>query len=113
MKRLVLLGGGHSHVEVLRRFGRAPVRDACVVLVSSEPRTVYSGMLPGFVAGHYAFSDCHIELEPLCRAAGAEFRRACVEDIDPVAQRVRCSDGSVQMPTSNGSQSSPWSYSSM
>ena len=95
MKRLVLLGGGHSHVEVLRRFGRAPVRDAGVVLVSSEPRTVYSGMLPGFVAGHYAFSDCHIELEPLCRAAGARFRRARAEDIDPIARHVHCSDGSV------------------
>lgn len=93
MKRLVLLGGGHSHVEVIRRFAASPPEETRVVLVSTEPQMVYSGMLPGFVAGHYSFSDCHIELGPLCRAARVEFRRASAVDIDPAARVVRCSDG--------------------
>ena len=95
MKRLVLLGGGHSHVEVVRRFGAAPLADTDIVLVSAERESVYSGMLPGFVAGHYAFSDCHIELEPLCRAARVEFLRASAVGLDPAARRVRCSDGTT------------------
>ena len=50
MKRLVLVGGGHAHVEVLRRFGRAPVAGVELVLVSPRRFTPYSGMLPGLIA---------------------------------------------------------------
>ncbi len=95
MKRLALLGGGHSHVEVIRRFGMSPPRAARMLLVSPERYTVYSGMLPGFVAGHYDFRDCHIDLERLCRAAHVEFRRARALDLDLVARRVQCSDGAA------------------
>lgn len=95
MKRLVLLGGGHTHVEVIRRFADSSPGGARTVLVSAEPHTVYSGMLPGFVAGHYRFSDCHIELAPLCRSAGVEFRRARALAIDPQARVVRLSDGAA------------------
>jgi selenide,water dikinase len=93
MKRLTLLGGGHSHVEVIRRFAMSPPRATYVLLVSPERYTVYSGMLPGFVAGHYDFRDCHIDLEGLCRAAHVEFRRARALDVDLVTRRVQCSDG--------------------
>ena len=95
MKRLVLLGGGHSHVEVIRRFGMAPPHATHVVLVSAERYTVYSGMLPGFIAGHYTFGDCHIDLERLCRAARIEFHKARAQDLDPGARRVQCSDGTA------------------
>lgn len=95
MKRLVLLGGGHSHVEVIRRLGRDPPRGTRVVLVSPERHTPYSGMLPGFVAGHYGFHDCHIDLEPLCRLARVEFRTSHARGIEPGAGRVLCSDGAA------------------
>jgi len=95
MKRLILVGGGHSHVEVLRRLALSPLRDARVVLVSSERQTVYSGMLPGYIAGHYSFSDCHIELEPLCAAAGVELRTAGACHIDAVARSVHLDDGAT------------------
>jgi len=54
MKRLVLIGGGHSHVEVLRRFGRNPAAGTELTLVSPNPDAPYSGMLPGWIAGHYS-----------------------------------------------------------
>ena len=50
MKRLLLLGGGHTHVEILRRFGINPPPDVRIVVVSPERYTPYSGMLPGFIA---------------------------------------------------------------
>ena len=71
MKRLALIGGGHTHIEVLRRFGVAPVRGAELLLVSPHRLTAYSGMLPGLVAGHYRHDAAHIDLERVARFAGA------------------------------------------
>ena len=73
VKRLVLVGGGHAHVEVLRRFGRAPLPGVEPVLVSPHRLTPYSGMLPGLVAGHYEHAAVHIDLERAARFAGARF----------------------------------------
>lgn len=88
VKDLVLVGGGHSHVLLLRMLGMKPIPGLRITLVSPDYLTPYSGMLPGVVAGHYTAEDIHIDLIPLCRFAGAEFIQARVEDIDPYAQRV-------------------------
>jgi len=88
VKDLVLVGGGHSHVLLLRMLGMKPIPGLRVTLVSPDFLTPYSGMLPGVVAGHYTAEDIHIDLIPLCRFAGAEFIQARVEDIDPYSKRV-------------------------
>ncbi len=74
MKRLVLLGGGHSHVAVLKSQGAAPMPDARLSLVSARRYTPYSGMLPGLIAGHYEYHQCHIDLERLAGYARAGLR---------------------------------------
>ncbi len=96
VKRLLLVGGGHSHVEVVRRFGSSPPRGADVILVSPDRYTSYSGMLPGLIAGHYGFHDCHIDLEKLCRAARVTFERAEVTALDLANNRARFKDGGEQ-----------------
>ncbi|MGK0459666.1 MAG: selenide,water dikinase [Candidatus Azotimanducaceae bacterium] len=88
VKDLVLVGGGHSHVLLLRMLGMKPIQGLRITLISPDYLTPYSGMLPGVVAGHYTTEDIHIDLIPLCRFAGAEFIQARVEDIDPYSQRV-------------------------
>lgn len=88
VKDLVLVGGGHSHVLLLRMLGMKPIPGLRVTLVSPDILTPYSGMLPGVVAGHYAVDEIHIDLVPLCRFAGAQFIQARVEDIDPYAKRI-------------------------
>ena len=93
MKRLLLLGGGHSHVEVVRRFACAPPGDCKVLLISPDRYTPYSGMLPGLVAGHYTFGECHIDLERLCRHAGVELHATAAKRIDPANRRVACENG--------------------
>lgn len=94
MKHLLLLGGGHSHVEVVRRFGLAPPPDTRVTLASTLRHTPYSGMLPGLVAGHYAFHDCHIDLESLCRWARVAFVEKHALSLDPGLRRIDYADGS-------------------
>ena len=92
-KRLLLVGGGHSHIEVVRRFGMAPPASCAVVLVSPGRHATYSGMLPGLIAGHYRFEDCHIDLERLCRNAGVAFALDEVVALDPARARARGRNG--------------------
>ena len=82
-RELVLLGGGHSHVLVLRMLAMAPIPGLQVTLISPDVETPYSGMLPGMIAGHYSAADMHIDLVPLCRFAGARFVQASAYHIDP------------------------------
>jgi len=91
MKRsLLLIGGGHSHVEVIRRWGLAPEPGVTVTLVSPDRHTPYSGMLPGFIAGHYSHADCHIDLDTLCAAAGIIRVSATVSALDLQARVAHC-----------------------
>src|ERR1700735_5642564 len=68
---LVLLGAGHAHVEVLRRFAMRREPGVRLTLIGREPETPYSGMLPGLIRGEYTFDEAHIDLAPLAAGAGA------------------------------------------
>lgn len=92
LKDLVLIGGGHSHIAVLRSFGMRPIDGVRLTLVSPESHTAYSGMLPGLIAGHYSFDDAHIDLAKLSAFAGARFLRADVTGLDPKAKTIGMSD---------------------
>lgn len=94
MKKLLFIGGGHAHAEVLRQFGLRPMPGVEITLVSPDRHTPYSGMLPGLVAGHYTFEECHIDLELLGAFAGARFLRTTARAIDPVNRTVTLADGS-------------------
>ncbi len=89
----MLVGGGHTHVEVLRRFGLASAADVELVLVSPNRWTPYSGMLPGLVAGHYTVEETHIDLERVVRFAGARFVATIATGLDPSARVLTLADG--------------------
>ena len=90
MKRLILAGGGHAHLHVLKALAAHAWPAVEVILISPHERQVYSGMLPGWIAGHYRLEACVAELLPLVRAAGVRFMHDSVIGLDARRRIVRC-----------------------
>jgi len=93
VRRLVLLGGGHSHAAVLKRFGEEPAEGVELVLVNPGRYAAYSGMIPGLIAGDYEWRQCHIDLERLAGFARARLLEDRAAAIDPAARRVALAGG--------------------
>ncbi len=85
---LVLLGGGHSHAVFLRKWGMNPLPGVRITLISPDSFTAYSGMLPGWVAGHYSEEEIHIDLMRLCRWAGVRFVHGAASGLDSNNRQV-------------------------
>ncbi|MGE4242635.1 FAD-dependent oxidoreductase [Ramlibacter sp.] len=94
MKNLVLLGGGHAHVEVLGAMAKRPFDAGFQVhLVTPYRRQIYSGMLPGWIAGHYELAQCVIPLDTLAARAGAAFHETAVDALNLGTKSVHGADG--------------------
>jgi pyridine nucleotide-disulfide oxidoreductase family protein len=93
VKRVVLAGAGHAHLVVLRAIAAQPLYGASVTLVSPYPRQVYSGMLPGLIAGHHAVEDVLVDVAGLAGRVGAEFVQGAVDALDVTARQLRLHDG--------------------
>ncbi|MCF8152403.1 MAG: FAD-dependent oxidoreductase, partial [Sulfuritalea sp.] len=90
LRDIVLIGGGHSHVGVLYMFAMRPVPGVRLTVICTDTDTPYSGMLPGYIAGHYSFDEVHIDLRRLAEFAGARYYRDEVIGVDRTARKVIC-----------------------
>ncbi|MGN8197395.1 FAD-dependent oxidoreductase [Salinisphaera sp. RV14] len=94
--RVVLAGGGHAHVELLRRLALRPTLHdafAAVDLIEPERHMAYSGMLPTTVAGHYTCQQMQVDIGRLARLARVTLYRTRVTQIDAAARTVTRADG--------------------
>ncbi|MBI3416789.1 MAG: selenide, water dikinase SelD [Verrucomicrobia bacterium] len=90
VKDLVLVGGGHAHVAVIKSFGMRPLPGVRVTLITKDVATPYSGMIPGHIAGHYTFDETHIDLRRLCQFASVALYHAPVSALDLAKRQVLC-----------------------
>ncbi len=86
-RELVLVGGGHTHIQVLRRWAMHPVSGVQLTLVADRGSAIYSGMVPGYVAQEYSLEEISIDLARLAGHAGAQLILATAVEIQP---RARC-----------------------
>lgn len=93
MKHLVMLGAGHAHVHMLASLATHAMAGVQITLVAPYPRQLYSGMVPGFVAGHYALDDCVIPLEPLLKGAAVTWLPRSATGVDATQRSVTLDDG--------------------
>jgi pyridine nucleotide-disulfide oxidoreductase family protein len=93
MKKLVLVGGGHAHVYVLAALAARAFADTEVTLVTPYARQIYSGMLPGWIAGHYALENCVQPLATLAHKAGVRLLQTSCSALDLAARQVHCANG--------------------
>ncbi|MFO1369139.1 MAG: FAD-dependent oxidoreductase [Marinagarivorans sp.] len=81
-KHLLLLGAGHAHAVLLKTWLAEGFRPQNCCLVSESPLQIYSGMVPGWLAGDYALEDCQLNVAALCQRLGVEWLEASVSAID-------------------------------
>lgn len=89
-RRLVLAGGGQAHVFVLRALANRRI-EIEATLVTPSDSLIYTGMLPGWIAGHYQLPSLTIPLAPLLRAANVRFVPARIASLD-LKRRVAHTD---------------------
>ncbi len=95
MKQLILAGGGHAHLFVLETLARHTLPGVEVLLVTPSRYQIYSGMLPGWMSGHYSIDQCRIDLEPLARAARARLVIDRITRVQAESRKVLLADGSA------------------
>jgi len=96
-KRVILAGGGHAHLAVLHRWAAAPDAGEERLLITPQPHAIYSGMVPGWMAGIYPAEALRIDLAELAARAGARLIPAEVTGLDAGRQQVTLSNG-TQLP---------------
>ena len=84
MSGVVLAGGGHSHALVLRRWAMQPSKrpSVLITLVSRTSTALYSGMVPGLIAGIYQRDQVEVDLRDLAEQAGVALVVAEIRGLD-------------------------------
>lgn len=91
-RHVVLVGGGHAHIHVLEGFAADPPPDCRLTVVVDTTIAAYSGMVPGFVAGHYRREQLEINVLPLARRAKAQVVVARAVGVNPRSRRIVLED---------------------
>ena len=94
-RRLLLVGGGHAHMQVLKDFQRQPPPNCSITLLVDRREAIYSGMVPGFVAGQFEASQLTFDLQAWTTALGAKLQLGRAVGFDPSKQHVELADGNT------------------
>jgi selenide,water dikinase len=86
---LVLLGGGHANIQVLKMMAMNPIGGLRITLISEQTHSPYSGMIPGYLAGYYSYEECHFDLRRICEDLGQRFIKAKIIGVDSQRKKIQ------------------------
>ena len=65
IKQLVLIGGGHANVQILKKFCMSRIKGLHTILISEHFEATYSGMTPGYIHRDFSIEEISIDLQRL------------------------------------------------
>lgn len=93
MKKLILAGGGHGHINILKQFKDIDLNNLDITLITDFSRQYYSGMLPGFIEGIYTEEEISFDVEELCKYSNVEYIHDKILSIDANTKTVKTENG--------------------
>ena len=87
-KQLVLVGGGHANIQILKKFCMNRIKGVHTILISEHYDATYSGMTPGYIHRDFSIEEISIDLQRLCFNAGATFIKDKVIKLETNHKRV-------------------------
>ena len=87
---LVLIGGGHSNVLLMRKWLMNPsLMPKCpITIISNDFNLVYSAMYPGVIAGEFKLDETLIDIYSLANKAKIAFIKDEISDINFIQRKV-------------------------
>ena len=93
-RHILLAGGGHAHAVALKRLSLKPAGPSVrITVVNPSPRNMYSGALPGVIAGHWPADAIGVDVPALCSATGATFTESTIVALDPDRRTAHLASG--------------------
>lgn len=95
MKRIILAGGGHGHINILKMLAKNPIRDYKIILITNFSKQYYSGMLPAYIEGIYEEEEIYFDVEGLCKNADVEYIESKILKIDSHNKIIETAMGNI------------------
>jgi len=90
---VLLLGGGHAHMELLRLSKSDKEFQNKLKMVTDNPYSYYSGMATGWLEGIYNEDDVRIDIPRLCSSYDIPLIIGTADFLDPVSRQIVLNDG--------------------
>ena len=88
IKQLVLIGGGHANVQILKKLCMNRIKGLHTILISEHFEATYSGMTPGYIHRDFSIEEISIDLQRLCFNAGATFIKDKVINLETNYKKI-------------------------
>ncbi|MGM7701778.1 FAD-dependent oxidoreductase [Pseudalkalibacillus sp. Hm43] len=94
-EKLLLIGGGHAHLSLLKKLKDHQLPDCEVTLLNPTSSYYYSGMFSGYVEGIYSLDQLEIDLAELSEKAGVQFVEGTAMSVDAKQKMVLTEKGDI------------------
>ena len=92
-KKILLLGAGHAHIQLLHLLSGVDRSLFELILISDQMHSSYSGMIPSFLAGYYSQNQLQFDLQKICDRYHYTFIKGEATAIQISEKKVQISNG--------------------